>query len=114
HSSERDFIYVTTASLNASRLRAISEDVGPDRTLLICCKAFDAKADAFDNLTVKKIPQAVLANCEWGRDDYSLQVSQLPERTEEEALETGGKPASKRKKKSNGSGDSPTLFDQSS
>ena len=63
YSSERDFIYVTTASLTAAALRGISEDIGQDRTLLICCKAFDAKADAFDNLTIKKIPQAVLATC---------------------------------------------------
>jgi len=26
------------------------------------------------NLTVKKIPQAVLRKCEWGKDDYSLKV----------------------------------------
>lgn len=31
---------------------------------------------SFPNLTVKKIPQAVLARCEWGRDDYSLNVSE--------------------------------------
>jgi hypothetical protein len=36
--------------------------------------AFRAKADDFPNLTVKKIPQAVLARCEWGKDDYSLNV----------------------------------------
>ena len=28
--------------------------------------------------TVKKIPKAVLARCEWGHDDYSLQVENLP------------------------------------
>ena len=31
------------------------------------------------NLTVKKIPQAVLNKCEWGRDDYSLKVENLPQ-----------------------------------
>ena len=49
--------------------------MGPERTLLICCGAFRGKPD-FPNLTVKKIPQAVLARCEWGRDDYSLNVSE--------------------------------------
>jgi adenine-specific DNA-methyltransferase len=73
-STERDFIYVTTQTLTHEQLGAISEDVGPQRTLLICCSAFRAKADAFPNLTVKKIPAAVLARCEWGRDDYSLNV----------------------------------------
>jgi adenine-specific DNA-methyltransferase len=73
-SSERDFIFVTTANVTHDQLRAISEDVGPERTLLVCCKAFNANRDAFENLTVKKIPQAVLARCEWGRDDYSLRI----------------------------------------
>lgn len=90
-------------------MRGISEDVGPDRTLLICCKAFDAKVDAFDNLTIKKIPQAVLANCEWGRDDYSLRISQLPEREEEpDSDENTAKP---RRSKAKPADDSPSLFD---
>lgn len=75
-SSERDFIYVTTANVTHDQLRAISEDVGPERTLLVCCKAFNARTDAFENLTVKKIPQAVLSRCEWGRDDYSLRIAE--------------------------------------
>ena len=29
------------------------------------------------NLTLKKIPKMVLARCEWGHDDYSLEVSNL-------------------------------------
>lgn len=77
-STETDFIYVTTASFTQAQLTALSEEVGPDRTLLVCCKAFRANVEGFANLTLKKIPQAVLAKCEWGRDDYSLAVSQLP------------------------------------
>jgi adenine-specific DNA-methyltransferase len=77
-SCERDFIYVTTQSLTDSQLRAISEDVGDDRTLLICCKAFRADPNAFPNLSVRKIPQAVLRKCEWSRDDYSLNITKLP------------------------------------
>jgi adenine-specific DNA-methyltransferase len=75
YSTERDFIYVTTQNLSPDQLRFISEQVGPERTLLICCGAFRGKP-GFPNLTVKKIPQAVLARCEWGRDDYSLNVSE--------------------------------------
>lgn len=76
HSTETDFIYVTTASLAHDQLKAISEDVGEERTLLICCKAFKANLDLFPNLTVVKIPQAVLNKCEWGRDDYSLNIKE--------------------------------------
>lgn len=77
-SSERDFIYVTTQSLTHDQLRAISEEVGEERSLLVCCKAFKANPDAFLNLTIHKIPHAVLRRCEWGKDDYSLNVANLP------------------------------------
>ncbi|MCX5617603.1 hypothetical protein NQF86_02800 [Bombella sp. TMW 2.2543] len=76
-STESDYIYVTTNSLTHDHLRAISEEVGPNQTLLICCKAYNANPDAFDNITLKKIPQAVLKKCEWGKDDYSLNVTNL-------------------------------------
>jgi len=78
-SSEADFIYVTTQSLTHEQLAAISEEVGDERTLLVCCKAFRAEPDAFPNLTIRKIPQTVLRKCEWSRDDYSLNVANLPE-----------------------------------
>lgn len=78
-SSETDFIYVTTQSLTHKQLAALSEEVGDGRTLLVCCKAFRANADHFLNLTIRKIPQAVLRKCEWGHDDYSLNVANLPE-----------------------------------
>jgi adenine-specific DNA-methyltransferase len=78
HSTERDFVYVTTASLTHEQLQQISDEVGPDRSLLVLCTAFRARADAYPNLTVKKIPRQVLSRCEWGHDDYSLQVENLP------------------------------------
>lgn len=78
HSSERDFIYVTTQSLAAEHLRALSEEVGTERSLLVCCAAFRGQAESFANLTVKKIPKMVLRKCEWGHDDYSLNVANLP------------------------------------
>lgn len=79
HSTERDFVYVTTASLTHEQLQQLSDEVGPDRSLLVLCTAFRAKADAYPNLTVKKIPKQVLSRCEWGHDDYSLQVENLPQ-----------------------------------
>lgn len=78
-SSETDFIYVTTQNLTHEQIAAIAEEVGDERTLLVCCKAFRTNADAFPNLTIRKIPQAVLRKCEWGKDDYSLNVADLQE-----------------------------------
>ncbi|OGR03305.1 MAG: DNA methylase N-4 [Deltaproteobacteria bacterium RIFOXYA12_FULL_61_11] len=77
-STERDFIYVTTQNLSHEQLTFISHQVGEQRTLLICCSAFRARQEDFPNLTLKKIPCAVMSRCEWGRDDYSLNVEELP------------------------------------
>lgn len=85
HSSETSYIYVTTNSLTGEQLRALSDEVGEHRSLLICCKAFEEQgARAFTNLTIRKIPGAVLDRCEWGKDDYSLKIESLPMMQEEE------------------------------
>lgn len=77
HSTERDFIYVTTANLNHEQLQQLSDEVGSERSLLILCTAFRGQSD-YPNLTVKKIPKQVLSSCEWGHDDYSLRIENLP------------------------------------
>jgi adenine-specific DNA-methyltransferase len=76
-STERDFIYITTARLNSQQIQQLSDEVGSDRSLLVLCTAFREK-NSFTNLTIKKIPKQVLTRCEWGHDDYSLQVDSLP------------------------------------
>jgi adenine-specific DNA-methyltransferase len=78
HSTEADFIYVTTQTLNADQLQALSDDVGDEKSLLVCCSAFKGDANRYLNLTLKKIPKMVLTKCEWGHDDYSLNVENLP------------------------------------
>ncbi len=83
HSSERDFLYVTTQNLSAAQLQVLSDEVGLEQSLLVCCAAFHgisaaAAAARWPNLTLKKIPKMVLARCEWGHDDYSLNVANLP------------------------------------
>lgn len=84
-STESDFIYVTTQTLTTEQLQALSEEVGPNHTLLVCCAAFRADESRFANLTIKKIPKMVLSKCEWGKenDDYSLNVQNLPQAPQE-------------------------------
>ncbi|WP_425859212.1 DNA methyltransferase [Aeromonas sp. INTO2] len=84
YSTETDHIYVTTGSLAYDQLKRISEEVGSDRTLLICCKAFMAEGADFPNLTLKKIPKVILNKCEWDHDDYSFTLNVLPEEQDEE------------------------------
>jgi adenine-specific DNA-methyltransferase len=78
HSTERDYIYVTTQTLTHEQLQQLSDEVGTDRSLLVLCLAFRGAADRFPNLTIKKIPKQVLSRCEWGHDDYSLKIENLP------------------------------------
>ncbi|MDF5516362.1 site-specific DNA-methyltransferase [Vibrio parahaemolyticus] len=79
YSTETDFIYVTTGALAYDQLKRISEEVGEERTLLICCKAFMSEGADFSNLTIKKIPQSILNKCEWDNDDYSFTLNVLAE-----------------------------------
>lgn len=78
-SSEADFLYVTTQTLGPDELAALSEDVGEGRSLLILCAAFRGNPDNWPNLTVRKIPNHIRTRCEWGHDDYSLNVANLPQ-----------------------------------
>ncbi len=90
-STEQSYIYVTTQTLTAEQLRHLSDEVGSEQNLLICCGAFRGGRDNYPNLTLKKIPNAVLHRCEFGRDDYSLNVAKLPEvPPEADAADEGG------------------------
>jgi adenine-specific DNA-methyltransferase len=82
NSTERDFLYVTTATLSHEQLQQLSDEVGSERSLLVLCPAFRGKGE-YPNLTVKKIPKQVLSRCEWGHDDYSLRVENLPQKPPE-------------------------------
>ena len=79
YSTENDFIYVTTQTLTSEQLQALSDELGHERTLLVCCAAFRGDEERYPNLTIKKIPKMVLSKCEWGHDDYSLNVDNLPQ-----------------------------------
>ena len=78
HSSERDYIYVTTQNLSNDQLQALSDEVGESRSVLVMCSAFRGKADKYSNLTIKTIRKTVLSRCEWDHDDYSLKIENLP------------------------------------
>ena len=78
NSSEKSFIYVTTQHLTREQLTQLNDEVGSSRSLLVCCASFRGKTENYPHLEIKKIPKAVLAKCEWGHDDYSLKIENLP------------------------------------
>lgn len=64
--SPRDFVYVTTQMLTAEQLRQLSDEVGPERTLLVLCAAFRGDAGEWPNLTVRRSPATYSAAASGG------------------------------------------------
>ena len=81
-SSEKSFIFTTTMSVQEESLDKLATEVG-DNNLLICCSAFVGNKSAFPNITVKKIPSAILKKCEWGREGYPLNLSKYTPKDED-------------------------------
>lgn len=79
YSTEQDFIFTTTQFLTVQQLEAIADGMQPEESLLICCKAFQEECqNKFKNITIKKIPLLLLERCEFGKDDYSLNIINVP------------------------------------
>jgi adenine-specific DNA-methyltransferase len=78
-SSESDYIYTTTQFMTVEGLAAIAEQMKDGESLLVCCTAFQPECRrAFPNITIKKIPQMLLGRCEFNKDDYSLNIVEMP------------------------------------
>jgi adenine-specific DNA-methyltransferase len=78
-SSEQDFIFTTTQFITVESLEQIYGEMQENESLLICCKAYQEECrDRYRNITIKKIPQMLLGRCEFGKDDYSLNIVNLP------------------------------------
>lgn len=88
YSSEHDYIFTTTQFLTAEALLHLHEQMAEDESLLICCTQFQPECNnRYPNITLKKIPKMLLGRCEFGRDDYSLNIVPLPEMPEGEGDE---------------------------
>ena len=84
-SQDSSYIYVTTQYLTAAMLDGIAAELSPMENLLICASAFDVGlGKRYDNINVRKIPQSVLSKCEFGADNYNLNIVDVPELDEEE------------------------------
>jgi len=107
-SSEKDFIYTTTQFITVEKLDQIHEEMQPDESLLICCKKYSKPCEnRYSNITIKKIPQMLLGKCEFGREDYSLNIISMPRNENEPEFVPKG--PEKQKKIKNES--SPDLFE---
>jgi adenine-specific DNA-methyltransferase len=78
-STEKDYIFTTTNFVTVAFLDKIHDEMQPEESLLICCKSFSkACGNRYPNITVKKIPNLLLGRCEFGKEDYSLNIVNMP------------------------------------
>ena len=88
YSQDKSYIYVTTSYLDAKMLDSIAADISTMECLLICSPAFDIGLNkSYDNIQIKKIPQSVLDKCEYGVNDYNLNIVDIPTTEDEEEWE---------------------------
>ncbi len=79
NSTEKDYIFTTTQFITVEMLDRLAEEMQPNESLMVCCKGFAAACKSrHSNITIKKIPQMLFGRCEFGKDDYSLNIVNLP------------------------------------
>ena len=88
YSTENHFIFTTTQPVTVELVDRIGRQPGAEESVLICCKSHDEAARTrHPRVEVEKIPNVLLGRCTFGRDDYSLNIIDLPnERPEPEPL----------------------------
>lgn len=77
--SESSYLFVTTRHLNSAYLDSIKDTMEDGEYLIVACRSYDSGLDkAYDNITIKKIPQMLLGRCEFGKTDYNLNIVYPP------------------------------------
>ncbi|NCC50460.1 MAG: site-specific DNA-methyltransferase [Spartobacteria bacterium] len=77
-STEQDFVFTTTNHVTHAMLDLIAEEMAEGEHLLICCKKYSAGCETrHPNIQVKKIPAMLMGRCEFGKEDYSLNIVNL-------------------------------------
>ncbi len=77
--NENAYIYTTTAHITAEYLSSIKSEMQDNEYLIIACRSYDSGANKlFKNIKVKKIPQVLLDRCEFGKDNYNLNIIDVP------------------------------------
>jgi adenine-specific DNA-methyltransferase len=88
-SSEKDFIFTTTQFITAEFLDKIHDEMAIEESLLITCKSFqEGCVYKYSNITIKKMPQLLLGRCEFGKEDYSFNIVNMPIEEADSSIET--------------------------
>lgn len=84
-SGDNSYLFVTTSYITPTIISQIEDMMSKEEYLLIACKAFDSSCSNISKkITIKKIPQMLLKLCEFGNDDYSLNIINPPTYEEED------------------------------
>ena len=97
-STEKDFVFTTTNFISVEFIDTIHGEMKSDESLLICCTSFSKVADKYPNITIKKIPKMLLGRCEFGKEDYSLNIINMPQMSDEPDFVPAGPIASNKPK----------------
>lgn len=82
--NENSYLYVTTKFVNKNDINKIKEEMNDAEYLVIACTAYDKEIDGlYKNIKIKKIPAMLLSKCEFGKDNYNLNIINPPEYEEE-------------------------------
>jgi len=85
NNENNSYLFVTTNHVTKQVIDSILVDLKEDEHLLISCKSYDTNVAAgIKNISIKKIPQSLLKNCEFGKDNYNLNIVCPPEYEEED------------------------------
>jgi adenine-specific DNA-methyltransferase len=77
--NEKSYLFVTTRHLTSAYLDSIKGSMEDDEYLVIACRSFDRGVDkVYPHITIKKIPQMLLERCEFGKDNYNLNIVHPP------------------------------------
>lgn len=76
---DSSYLFTTTKHLDRTYLDAIHSQMNDDEFLVISCKSFESNIQhLYKNISIKKIPQSLLKNCEFGVDNYNLNIINPP------------------------------------
>ncbi|MBF2478544.1 site-specific DNA-methyltransferase [Listeria marthii] len=77
--NENSYLFVTTRHLTSQYIDSIKDTMSDNEYLIIACRSFDAGLEkAYKQITIKKIPNMLLAHCEFDKDNYNLNIINPP------------------------------------
>ena len=73
--NEDSFLYVTTKHITGAYIDSIRDMMADNEYLIIACRSYDREIEkTYSNITIKKIPQMLLSKCEFGKENYNLNI----------------------------------------